>query len=315
MRHLFKTTIALCVISLFSHSAYSQDNLDLISGKEYAEMSRLNPAFTSVLNELRLLTAKSGELNLGLEGKLFKTPNHFGFYFQQNDIDHLRRQKIDLQIARDKQFEKGLQLKYAVQLQYANKKFNRSANEIFPISFNDYHGQSYLVDSSNLSSVILDKEILDIGLGFGGTYKNLVFGANVRHLNRPNVALFEGQTDQLPMELSAQVGGFLTLGTTQLFPHLIYAQQDDDMFLSGGLGITRNNITFMGEYEQIQDQVQFDFGLNFRYDRFMFAVNYVYPQIDNYEFSLSDVRFTLNANIRKPKIADDSILKKLRSLY
>lgn len=315
MNALRKIGISLLALLSLSFGVNAQNNLDLLSGKELAEMSRLNPAFTSIVNELRAVSSASGELNLGFEGKLFKTPNHFGFYYQQNDIDNLRRNKIDFQLARDIDFKSGLQLKYAGQIQYSKKTFHRLADENFPINVFDYNGTEYTIDSSNLAMVQQDRQVFDIGLGVGGTFKNLIFGANVRHLNQPDVSILGGTEDKLDIELSAQVGGFMNLGEMSLFPHLIYAQQGADQFISGGIGVTRKNVTFMGQYEQLGDQTQLDLGLNFRYNRFMVGVNYVYPQVDNYQFNLSDIRFTVNTTIRKPRIQNNELLNKLRYLY
>jgi hypothetical protein len=291
------------------------NNVDLLGGKELAEMSRMNPAFTAIINELRLNTSKGNDLNIGLEGKWFKSPTHYGLYFQKNNIDHLQRNKLNFQISRDKSFGEKFQFKYAFQLQHLNKTFTNPSSNGLALNFHDYNGLEYAIDSSNISQVLTESKSFDIGLGVGGVFKNLIIGANVRHLNKPKISIIEGSSERVAMSFEGQVGGFVDLFGTSLFPHLIFAQQGEETFLSGGVGVTRKNITFLGQYEQIGDLTQFDLGLNFRYERFMFAINYVYPQVDNYEFALSDIRLTLNTSLRKFRVKDNELLNKLQMFY
>lgn len=309
-----KSSLFIACLFFTGQSFGQTNNLDLLSGKELAEMSRLNPAFTAVMNELRLNTSRGGDVSIGLEGKWFRSPTHFGLYFQQNSIDNLDRNTLNFQLSRDRDFKGGFQFKYALQLQYDNKKFTGN-NSSFPLNFNDFNGLQYSIDSSNFGTVLSERKTLDVGIGVGGLYKTLIFGANLRHLNAPKASIIDGSAEKLPIGLDAQLGGFLSIFGTDVFPHVLLSAQGDDLFLSGGVGITKKNVTFMGQFEQINDQTQLDLGLNFRYERFMFAVNYVYPQVSNYEFAFSDIRFTLNTTLRKPRIKDQDFLNKLRKFY
>jgi hypothetical protein len=291
------------------------ENVDLLGGKELAEMSRLNPAFTAIINELRLNTTKGNDFNVGFEGKWFKSPTHFGLYFQKNGIDHLDRQKLNFQLSRDRNIGKSFQFKYGFQLEYAKKKFFNSGSNPVEFNFNDFNGLEYVIDSSNVGQLLSESKSIDIGLGVGGVFKNLIFGANLRHLNKPQTSIIDGTSNKLEMTIEGQVGGFFELAGITFFPHALYASQGSDVFLSGGLGITQKNVTFIGQYEQIGEQTQYDLGLSFRYERFMFAVNYVYPQVDNYSFALSDIRFTLNTSLRKLRVKDNELLNKLQMFY
>lgn len=316
-RRILPAAIALSLTVILSFGRVTAQNLDLVNGKEFDDMAQLNPAFTGFLNELRLLTGASEELRAGLESKLFKTPNYLGFNFSMDEIDHLKRQSFRFNYARDKVIKENLTIKYAANLDYQVRTFHRSATDT-AFTFSDFNGNTWDFDV-NGPAFRVNTEAIDIGLGVAAVYNQLIFGLNVRHLGGVDVSLVEGgQSQTLPVEINAQLAGFLDLlGKVKLFPNVMYSQVGSESSFALGIGVNKEKWSFNGQYEEFDNgngrSQRLDLGVFGRLDRFLVGLSYEHPfdpDVLTDGGLISDrLRLTLNTTLIQKK---DKKLSKLQ---
>jgi hypothetical protein len=304
----------LFMLTGFSVRPVHAQNIDLTEGKEFSELAQTNPAFAGVLEQFRFLFTQSNELKAGLESKLLKN-NYLSFHFNQDELDHLRRQNFTLSYAREKKFENGIRFKYAGNATYNNKTFFREQGQNGPFSFTDFNGFTYDFTESRADSFNSIEQV-DVGLGFGLLYKNLIAGLNINHLNAPDVSVLKGVENRLPLEVNAQLGGFINLNTDfSLFPNALFSLQGNEYWLSGGLGLNYKTVILNGQYELYNDFQRLDIGLTARIDRFLVGIGYTNYIASSSNQDNSAVRLTLNGSIFKPKKSLEGVLSKLTSLY
>jgi len=316
--------VLLLLLSVFNSNKIQAQNLDLINGKEFDEMAKLNPAFTGVLEELRLLVGQSAQLRAGIESKLFKSVNYVGFNFEMDEIDHLKRQSYQFNYAREKEFGENLKLKFAGTADYQVRTFHRSATDT-AFSFSDFNGNvwSFIEGTTDFNT---NTNYVDIGLGIGGIYKNLIFGINLNQLGNMSMDLNkDGEGVYVPIEFNAQVGGFMNLGSTiKLFPNLIYSAVGDESMFALGLGATKGNWSLNGQFESFDYSnsgriSRLDIGVFGRINRFLIGFSYLHwntPPTQSSELTKEDFRLTLNTSLfnRKNKKAE-GIFSDLRKFY
>ncbi|MCB9246518.1 MAG: type IX secretion system membrane protein PorP/SprF [Flavobacteriales bacterium] len=305
-------------ISLFVSGLAEAQNLDLFSGKEFDDMSKLNPAFTGFLEEFRLLTGRSDQLRAGIESKFFKTPNYFGANFEMDEIEHLKRQSFQFSYAREKEIKERFVLKYAASLDYQVRTFFRNeADSSF--TFSDFNGNNWFYDSRT-SAIRVRSEVFDLGAGLAAVYKNLILGVNAKHIGGMVLDLYEDSSSvTIPVEINAQLAGFIELGPElRLFPNLIYAQVGDQTWLASGLGITKGDWSLSAQYEISEELKRIDISLFGRVNRFLIGIGYLRddPSPAGDLLLIDQIRLTLNTTLLGKKKRDlDSFIGKMKSYY
>lgn len=293
-------------------------NIDLYSGKDFDDMSKLNPAFTGFLEEFRLLTGKSDQLRAGIESKLFKSPNYFGVNFEMDEIEHLKRQRFQFSYAREKELSEKLKIKYAASLDYQVRTFFRSESDTV-FNFSDFNGNTWRYDV-NKDNIRVRSELTDFGAGFAAVYKNLVLGINARHIGGPVINLYtDSNAVTLPVELNAQLAGFVNLGPEmRLFPNITYARIGEESWLASGLGITKGDWSFSAQYEISEELKRLDISVFGRINRFLIGIGYVRddPPSSAELLLIDQIRLTLNTTLLGKKKRDiDSFIGKMKSYY
>jgi hypothetical protein len=295
-------------------------NFDLINGKEFDEIAKLNPAFTGILEEFRLLSGRSGQLRIGLETKVLKTPNFIGFNFQKDNLENLKRQSLQFNYAGEKELNPNVILKFGANVDFETRTFVRDEDDS-AFQFSDFNGNKWDFNF-NANNIKPEIEFFDFNVAGGIVFKNLLMGLNVNHISRPDITFQEnGSKEQLPFELSLQAAGFLNLSPTlRLFPNLIYSIQGDQNYFAAGLGITQNNFSLNGQYENWGDADRLDIGLLVRYERFLIGISYITEYetgLTQSELTLDDFRLTLNTSLRKrvKKLDPEAFARKFRNFY
>lgn len=318
--------IAFFILMSSGFDSKSQ-NLDLINGKEFDDMGKLNPAFTGILEELRLLAGQNGNLRAGIESKVFKSANYIGFNFDFDEIDHLKRQSFQFNYAREKEIGEDFKIKFAATGDYEVRTFNRRVEDT-SFSFVDFNGNTwdYLQGQTDFKPTI---EGINFGFGVGAIYKNLVFGLNANNINQMNINLLEGGGGiNLPIEINAQFGGFFNLpGEIKIFPNAIFSYLGngaDETMLALGLGATKGDWSLNGQYEMFEygDEnpvTRLDIGVYGRIDRFLVGLSYLHwskEPSSSSELNGEDFRITLNTTIFKKKMKKATgIFSDLRKFY
>ncbi|MCB9261793.1 MAG: type IX secretion system membrane protein PorP/SprF [Flavobacteriales bacterium] len=306
--------LTLIAYFLVVASSLFAQNFDLINNKELPELNKLNPAFTGVLNRLRFMYNQSATTDLGFETRLFKSSNHFGVYATFDGIDHIQRKSFNAQYARNIELKNNLNLKLAANVNYQIRLFHRG-NEV-NFSFKDFNGFEYHVDSLNIKDFSTQQEVFDLGIGTALLWKNLVLGFNVNHLNQPDINLQNSQSLKSKIEMNAQLMGFFKLGKLMAAPTAIYAQQGSDVFSSLGLNLTYKNLGITGQYEDLNSQTGYDFGLTYRYKkRHLLNISYRSNLTTTSNTKDGILTATVNSTLFKPKKELDGVLDKIKLVY
>lgn len=294
----------------------SAQNYDLSQFKDFEQLAKVNPAFTGVLQKLRLLAANKGsDLNIAFETKLLKSDNYLGGGFNQLSQSNVRRQTFYAAYNRDKKLKNGAILKIAVQGDYIQKSFFKTADATLPFTFKDFDGSTFNYDSSNMNNFTAQRNYTDLGFGLAYQGKRLIIGANARHLNQPKFSVDNSSSRRLPIEANAQLSSYFTMGKISFIPTAMLSVQGYDKYYQLGTGINYQDYTFIGQYELLNNRPLMDVGLTYRKGRIFAAVTYAADLKNDNGIDLSNVKITLNANLRKLKLEDKGMLKYLSFLY
>ncbi|MFT5480753.1 MAG: hypothetical protein ACI9NN_001721, partial [Bacteroidia bacterium] len=288
---------ALFLVCFTATNVQAQKNYDLLNSKELSQLSELNPAYTGILNNIRVLVNKGEEVNLGMEMRLFKSKNYIGLNYTNESLDQLNRQIYRASYVRDYKFNERLKLKVAGNLEYQNKTIKDRT--LLTKSFDDFDGASYYQDSALVNQFQEQISFADFGLGAGLIFGNLVFGINIKHLNTPEISMEAGRIRKSDMEFNAQAMGFLELTLNwRLIPNLIFAKQGSTDFISYGLGVNFKDITLSSQYEEIGTLSQLDMGLSFLVKhRYFVNLSYVNPISAVQASQEAFLRLTINSSL------------------
>lgn len=290
-------------------------NYDLSSFKDFDQLAKVNPAFTGVLQKLRLLANNRGaDLNIGFEGRIFKTDHYLGGGFNQVSIGSVRRQTLYASYNKDFELKNKALFKIALQGDYNQKSFFRKEGET-AFDFVDFDGISYRYDSISADDFSAGRNYADIGLGFGYLGKRLVLGGNVKHLNRAKYSINTTDERRMPFEASAQLCGFFGIGKITMIPVGVFSVQGDDIFYNIGAGINYLEYTVTGKLQRSDDQELLDIGLNYRKGRIFASVGYAADLNSSDGIDFSNINLTLNTSLRKIKNPDTEIIKYLANMY
>lgn len=310
----FKLVLGFLLLSI---TTVMGQNRDLMGDKEFQELNKLNPAFTGVLNKLRILGNASENYDIGLETRLFKSANHLGFYMTYDDIENLDRKSFNLTYARDFDVKEKLQFKLGANLDYQVKIFHNDSQLFKNFTFKDFNGFEYEVDSLNAGDFKAESKLFDLHVGGSMLYRNLVLGIALNHVNRPDFSVQEGVKEKANIAMNAHLMGFFSLGKTiTVIPTGIYAMQKDDVFSSYGVSLNRKNVTLSGQYETLNDQTGYDFGITYRFKkRHLLNVSYRNNLATTNNQKDGTFSATINSNIFKPKQELEGVLDKIKALY
>lgn len=315
-----KKPIFIFSLLLFSFSAYTQ-NYDLTQFKDFEQLAKSNPAFTGVLQKLRLLAANQGaDLNISFETRVFKTDNYLGGGINQVSLDNVRRQSFYAAYNRDKKLKNNALLKIAVQADYVNKTFFKTNDAPATFAFTDFSGASLIYDSSTAANYSKSRSYVDIGFGLGYQGKRFLFGANARHLNSPKTSVNSNSDEHLPVEANAQFASYISIGKLNIMPTALFAMQDNHSFLQAGAGINYQDYTLLARYEirnttNAPSTSLINTGLTYRKGKIFAAATYQIDLNAKSGIDFSNIKLTLNASLRKPKADDETLLKYLSYLY
>jgi hypothetical protein len=310
-----KNILLALILSLFVFQARAQ-NYDLSQFKDFEQLAKVNPAFTGVLQKLRLLAANKGsDLNIAFETKLFKSDNYLGGGFNQLSQSNVRRQTFYASYNRDKKMKNEAILKIAVQGDYIQKSFFKESNATLPFSFKDFNGKIVNYDSSNMNNFSGQRNYADLGFGLAYQGKRILIGANARHLNRPKFSVDNSSDDKMPIEANMQLSSYFTFGKTTFIPTGMLSVQGKDNYFQVGTGINYLDYTFIGQYEMLNDLPLLNMGLTYRKDRIFAAVTYAADLKNDDGIDLSNIKISLNLNLRKMKLENKGMLKYLSYLY
>ncbi len=310
-----KFLMFVLVLSLSFFKAKAQ-NYDLSQFKDFEQLAKVNPAFTGVLQKLRLLAANRGsDLNIAFESKLLKTDNYLGGGFNQISQNNVRRQTFYASYNRDKKLKNEAILKIAIQGDYIQKSFFKAADATLPFSFSDFDGSSFSYDSASASNFSTQRNYADLGLGIAYQGKRIIFGANARHLNQPKFSINNTVNDKMPIEANAQLSSYFSVGKLSIIPTGMISVQGTDKYMQLGTGVNYLDYTFIGQYELLNDKPLVDIGVTYRKGRVFAAASYVADLKQDDGIDLSKLKITLNLNLRKLKLEDKGMLKYLSYLY
>jgi hypothetical protein len=310
--------IAVVLTLVLNVSQTNAQNVDLVSDKEFQELNKLNPALTGVLNRLRVLGNVSQNLDIGVETRVFKSPNHLGFYATFDDIDNLDRKSFNFSYARDLDISENMQLKLGGNMDYQIKVFHNEKQILTDLNFSDFNGFEYKIDSADINNFSIESKVFDLSLGGSLLYKNLLLGVTLNHFNNPNISIQKNNVQKVNMAVNAQLLGFFNLGQNMvIIPSAIYANQADDAFTSLGLSINYKTVTFNGQYEDLNGYTGYDFGVSASFKkRHLINVSYKTDLISASNGQNSAIlSATINSTIFKPKKDLEGILDKLKLLY
>lgn len=310
----FKIFLMTMVLSIATISA---QNRDLMGDKEFQELNKLNPAFTGVLNKLRILGNVSQKYDIGLETRLFKSANHLGFYMTFDDIENLNRKSFNFTYARDFDVKEKLQFKLGANLNYQVKIFHNDSQLFKNFTFKDFNGFEYEVDSLNAKDFRTESKLFDLHVGGSMLYKNLVLGVSLNHVNRPDISVQSSIKEKANLAVNAHLMGFFTLGKlVTVIPTGVYAIQKDDVFSSYGISLNKNNFTLSGQYESLNKETGYDVGITYRFKkRHLLNVSYRTNLATTGLQQDGIFSATINSNIFKPKKELEGILDKIKALY
>lgn len=317
MNNLKRLTSILLLFVAVIHSSLAQ-NVDLVNDKEVQELNKLNPALTGVLNRLRVLGNASQNVDLGLETRVFKSPNHLGFYAKFDNLENLERQSFNFSYSRDVVSKDALQLKLGGNIDYQVKVFHNDKQILKDFSFKDFNGFEYKIDSANAKDFNVESKIFDLSIGSSVLYKNLILGVTLNHLNAPDVSVQKGVEQFTNLSISAQLLGFFKLGENiTVIPTAIYANQKTDDFTSLGMSVNYKTITLNGQYEDLNGYTGYDFGISARLmKRHLLNVSY---RTDLASASIGQsaaiISATINSTLFKPKKELEGILDKIKLVY
>ncbi len=307
--------VIFSVIAMGASDLFAQ-NLDLLNNKDFQEMNKLNPSLTGVLNRFRFLGNQSTSTDLGFETRWFKSASHLGFNINLNSIDNLSRRSFNASYARDFNLSEHATFKLGANVDYQIKVFHQGDQILNNISFKDFNGFEYHVDSLNIKDFSVDSKFWDVDLGASLLFKNILVGVNVNHINRPDISIQRGVEQLADLELNAQLVGFFNLGLITVMPTGVYAVQQDDVFSSYGLSLNRKQLTLNAQYESYNDDYGYDFGVSYRYKKRHF-INLSYRSNLATPLNQKDGIFslTLNSTIFNPKKDLEGILDKIKNIY
>ncbi len=303
--------IVLSIAILGAMSSYGQ-GYDFFSQREFDQLARINPAYTGILERLRLLASNRGaDLNIGLESKVFKSKHYIGGGFQQVSLSHIRRQKVYGTYSRDIKFKNESVMKIAIQGEYVQKSFFRSADDV-QFNFSDFDGREYRYDSLSSAFYSDPKVYGDIGFGFAYLGKRVLLGANGRNLLMPAQSISSEVKQRLPIQLDAQGCATLKRHKLVVIPSGIFRLYDGNMLLQAGLGLNFKEYTLVGNFASVENQKLVSAALNYRKGRIFASAGYQFePGLD--EEGL--FKLTVNASLRKPREQALEILERLGNVY
>lgn len=304
--------IIITLFSLLISLGARSQGYDFFSQREFDQLARINPAYTGILERLRLLASNRGaDLNIGMESKVFKSKHYVGGGFQQVSLSHVRRQTLYGTYGRDIKLKNEAVMKIAIQGEYVQKSFFRSADEL-AFDFSDFDGREYRYDSLSASNYSDPRSYGDLGFGFAYMGKRLLLGANGRNLLMPAQSMNAKDKTKLPLQLNAQ--GCATLEMKQLIviPSALFRLYDGNMLLQAGLGMNYKEYTLVGNYARVDQENFASAALNYRKGRIFASVGYQFkPGVE--EEGL--FKLTVNASLRKPREQVSDILRRLGNMY
>lgn len=307
--------LVVIFFSLVCLPGLNAQNLDIINDKEFQELNKLNPSFTGVLNRFRIMANTAQNTDIGFETRVFKSASHLGFTATFDDIDNLGRKSFNAAYARDFNFGNNKLFKLGANCDYQVKLFHQGNQVNF--NFKDFNGFEYHVDSLNVNDFKVESKFFDVGVGASLLLNNIVLGVNINHVNRPDVSVQNGVEQLAKMEVNAQLLGFFKIGDLiTVIPSAIYAQQESDAFSSFGLSLNRKSFTVNAQYEDLNGQIGYDFGITTRIKK-RHLVNISYRSdlstVNNEKDGIFSA--TINSTIFKPKKELEGILDKIKVLY
>ncbi len=311
-----RTLILISLLGLLFQGTQAQ-NVDLLNDKEFQELNKLNPSLTGVLNRFRFMANQSSNTDIGFETRVFKSLSHIGFTATFDNIDNLDRKSFNFAYARDVDINDKIQLKLGGNVDYQIKVFHHNNQILNDFSFTDFNGFEYKVDSLNINDFRVDSKFFDVGIGGSLLFKNLVLGFNLNHINTPNISVQDGLKQLAGVEINAQLLGFIKLGQDgMLIPSVIYAQQRDDAFTSAGLSLNFKTVTLNGQYEDLNGQSGYDFGISARVKkRYLVNISYRSNLATTGNQKDGILSATINGSIFKPKKELEGVLDRIKVLY
>lgn len=307
--------LTVIIFFISAHSSVFAQNYDLAAFKDFDQMAKVNPAFTGVLQKLRFLANNKGaDLNIGFEGRIFKTDHYLGGGFNQVSIGSVRRQTLYASYNKDFALKNKALVKIALQGDYHQKSFFRREGET-DFDFVDFDGANYRYDSLNAPNFSLGRNYTDFGVGLGYIGKRMVIGGNVKHLNRAKYSINTNDDRRLPLEANAQLCGFFSVGKLTLIPSGVLCVQQDQMYYHLGGGVNYLEYTLTSKLENVDQNQWLDVGLNYRKGRIFASVSYSADLSQSNGIDFSKINITLNTSLRKIKSPDSDIIRQLANLY
>ncbi len=317
-----------CLIALWPAFSHAQ-NLDFLNNKELSKLYQLNPTYTGVLNQFRVLSSKGEDFELGFESRIAGGKNFIGVNYDEQttkderfggggDFLRMKRNGIRLSYARDAATIGNLQIKLGADLNI-QKSMTLSNPITDQFVVQNFNGNYFVFDSSNVSNFTNQFRSTDLGIGASIFYKNLIFGLSGKHLNLPDVSFNAGEEHKVGIEGTAELIGFLKITPSfTLMPNLMASFQDDRKFYNLGLGFLVKGVMLNTQYESFNSLDQIDISLSGRYKRYFVNISYLTilgsvqkPNSD----PLDGLRVTLNTTLFKLKKDDGSIRDYLKRIY
>jgi Type IX secretion system membrane protein PorP/SprF len=308
-------------------------NLDFLNNKELSKLNKLNPAFTGILNQFRILSNKGEDFTLGFESRIAGGKNFIGASYNQqiaksinsiktSPILGLKRNGLRISFARDILQSDKLQLKVGGDLN-TQKTSTTEAATTDRFGIVDFSGNRYNFDTSNITDIKYHLRTIDVSLGASLLYRNLVLGLSARHLTTPNISMNSASKTKLPVEVTAELIGFVNLSQSfTLMPNLIASLKKRNDYVgrtyaSLGIGILYKNVVFNGRLIAYGATNALDLGISCRYKRYYINLSYLsnLSKLYNSFGSLEGLRITVNTSLFKIKKDDDSIRDYLKRIY
>ncbi|MCB0733855.1 MAG: type IX secretion system membrane protein PorP/SprF [Flavobacteriales bacterium] len=312
MENIRKTLLFIGVLFASFFSVQAQD-IDFTRSKEWSTLNQLNPAFTGVYNQLRILSHKGNDWNLGFESRLLASKNYVGFVVHQQHIDDFDRKSFQLSYARNLIDKTGILLKVAGDVQFESKVLGEALAA--GKRFTDYDGYEYLTDSSNLAGFVEDVRYARVNIGGALLLKNIVVGFTARNLNQPNISIRSDQDRTSPLDATFMAAGFLpVLPKLTIAPSVLGSVQGGSTFVSAGVTFRSEKIGLVSQYELLDGNSQLELGILVRYKRYFIQGSYI-QDLAVSGFQPDNIRLTINASLLKLFETKRNILTQLKTLY
>lgn len=301
-------TLLICLVLFVPAKA---QHVDFQQDKSLSQLGQLNPALTGVLNQFRILSNRSEAVNIGLESRVLRSKNYLSFMYSFDAIDYVHRNSTRFAYARNIIDQLGVMVKAGIDLDFQSKVFQGGNSN--GISFNDFDGFRYELDSGQLDEIKDKISAASLGFGASAMFRSIVFGISIKNINSPDLSMLKGEVRNAEVDVTSSLVGFIDLGSKwRLIPNVLYSLQGENTLIRTGLGFKCGRLIFNGNFQIINDEEQLSLALGLRHKRHFLLVGY--NGIGD-PFNLNQVSVTINSSLFKLKDSGSTITDKLKSVY